>query len=64
MKVVINIEVDSRGFVTSADFNASSSTTSNGCLVENAIAYAYKARFNSSERALQKGTITYLFQSK
>lgn len=63
-KVVINIEVDARGFVTNAGFNANSSTTSNGCLVENAIAYAFKARFNSSERALQKGTITYLFQSK
>lgn len=63
-KVVINIEVDNRGFVTDASFNASSSGTSNGCLVENAIAYALKARFSSSERSMQKGTITYLFQSK
>ncbi len=63
-KVVINIEVDDRGFVTDASFNASSSGTSNGCLVENAIAYALKARFSSSERSMQKGTITYLFQSK
>ncbi|MFZ9002383.1 MAG: hypothetical protein ACO20F_00525 [Robiginitalea sp.] len=63
-KVVINIEVDDRGFVTDAGFNASSSGTSNGCLVENAIAYALKARFSTSERTLQKGTITYLFQSK
>lgn len=63
-KVVINIEVDNRGFVTDASFNASSSGTSNGCLVENAIAYALKARFSASERSMQKGTITYLFQSK
>jgi len=63
-KVVINIEVDNRGFVTDASFNAKSSGTSNGCLVENAIAYALKARFSTSERAQQKGTITYLFQSK
>ena len=63
-KVVINIEVDQRGFVTDASFNANSSNTSNGCLVENAIAYALKARFSTSERSLQKGTITYLFQSK
>lgn len=63
-KVVINIEVDSRGFVTDASFNDKSSTTSNGCLVENAITYALRARFSSSERATQKGTITYLFQSK
>jgi TonB family protein len=63
-KVVINIEVDDQGFVTDASFNASSSGTSNGCLVENAIAYALKARFSASQKAQQKGTITYLFQSK
>ena len=63
-KVVINIEVDDRGFVTDASFNENSSGTSNGCLVENAIAYALKARFSTSERPQQKGTITYLFQSK
>ena len=63
-KVVINIEVDKQGYVTDASFNANSSGTSNGCLVENAIAYALKARFSASQRALQKGTITYLFQSK
>ena len=63
-RVVVNIEVDDRGFVTDASFNSKSSTTSNGCLVENAIAYALKARFSSSERPLQKGTITYLFQPK
>ena len=63
-KVVINIEVDRRGFVTDASYNDKSSTTSNGCLVENAIAYALKARFSPSEKGLQKGTITYLFQGK
>ena len=63
-RVVVNIEVDARGFVTDAGFNANSSSTTNGCLVENAIAYALKARFSPSERASQKGTITYLFQSK
>ena len=63
-KVVINIEVNALGYVTEADFNEKSSGTSNGCLVENAIAYALKARFNSSEKQSQKGTITYLFQGK
>ncbi len=63
-KVVINIEVDGLGYVTKADFNENSSGTSNGCLVDNAIAYALKARFNSSDKAVQKGTITYLFQGK
>ncbi len=63
-KVVINIKVDALGYVTEADFNAKSSGTSNGCLVDNAIAYALKARFNSSDKEFQKGTITYLFQGK
>ena len=63
-KVVINIEVNTLGYVTEAHFNEKSSGTSNGCLVDNAIAYALKARFNSSEKVSQKGTITYLFQGK
>jgi hypothetical protein len=63
-KVVINIEVDGQGNVTAAGFNSHSSRTSNGCLVDNAIAYAYRAKFNASDRPSQKGTITYLFQSK
>ena len=63
-KVVINIEVDALGNVIDADFNEKSSGTSNGCLVDNVIAYALKARFNSSDKEFQKGTITYLFQGK
>ena len=63
-KVVINIVVDANGNVVEADFNAKSSGTSNGCLVDNAITYAFKARFNSSSRSSQKGSITYIFQSK
>jgi hypothetical protein len=63
-KVVINIKVDANGNVVEADFNIKSSGTSNGCLVDNAIIYALKAKFNSSNKASQKGTITYLFQRK
>lgn len=63
-KVVINIKVDVNGSVIEADFNEKSSGTSNGCLVDNAIIYARKAKFSSSNKASQKGTITYLFQGK
>lgn len=63
-KIVINILVDSQGNVTSADFNKSSSSTENGCLIDNAIEYALKARFNNATKDSQKGTITYLFQEK
>lgn len=63
-KVVVNIEVDASGNVINAGYNEKSSNTSNGCLVENAIKYALKAKFSSAARDSQKGTITYLFQSK
>ncbi len=63
-RVVINIKVDALGYVTEADFNNRSSNTNDWCLVENAITYAYRARFDSSDKASQIGTITYLFQSK
>lgn len=63
-KVVINIKVNHLGNVIEADVNTKSSSTLNGCLVDNAITYALKSRFNSSDKATQMGTITYLFQSK
>lgn len=63
-KVVINIKVDTSGSVIDAFFNEKSSTTNDYCLIENAITYALKAQFNSGKKAAQKGTITYLFQSK
>lgn len=64
-KVVINIEVDTNGNVIEASFNSKSSGTSNRCLVDNAIAYALKAKFNTdANKASQPGTITYLFQQK
>ncbi len=63
-KVVINIKVDSNGYVTEADFNDKSSGTNNYCLIENAITYALKARFSPDAKNSQIGTITYLFQRK
>ncbi|WP_313791619.1 energy transducer TonB [Flagellimonas spongiicola] len=63
-KVVINIKVDTNGYVTEASFNDKSSGTNNYCLIENAITYAQKARFSPSTKSSQIGTITYLFQGK
>jgi len=63
-KIVVNIVVDGQGNVIEADFNKKSSSNENGCLIENAIKYALKARFNSASKDIQKGTITYLFQEK
>jgi len=63
-KVVINIKVDGNGIVYEASFNKSSSGTNDYCLIENAIAYARKARFSGADKTSQIGTITYLFQGK
>jgi hypothetical protein len=62
--VVINIEVDALGNVIKANFNSPSSSTDDWCLVENAITYAYRASFDSSNKSSQIGTITYIFQGK
>lgn len=63
-KVVVNIKVDREGYVTEARYNAKASTTSNGCLVDNALEYAQRARFSASDKSEQPGTITYLFERK
>ncbi|MGS2762816.1 hypothetical protein [Sinomicrobium sp. M5D2P9] len=62
-KIVVNIKVDALGNVTEATFNKQSSTSGNGCLVDHAISYALRAKFDKKEnRDSQIGTITYLFQ--
>ncbi|XLS28808.1 hypothetical protein ACJD0Z_16620 [Flavobacteriaceae bacterium M23B6Z8] len=62
-KIVINIKVDRYGNVLEATHNKSSSNSSNGCLVDNAIAYAMRSKFEKGERDNQLGTITYSFQN-
>lgn len=61
-KVVINITVNDLGRVIKTSFNRSASTTSNGCLVEQALDYAARALFNSASRKEQLGSITFQFQ--
>ncbi|WP_290568151.1 hypothetical protein [Leeuwenhoekiella sp. UBA6783] len=61
-KVVINIEVNGSGGIIRAYFNKSASSTSNGCLVDQALEYAENAIFNKSDRATQLGSITFEFQ--
>ncbi|NAS31288.1 hypothetical protein GTQ40_09925 [Flavobacteriaceae bacterium R38] len=61
-KIVINIKVDQSGNVIEATFNQASSTSKNGCLIDNAIAYAKRSKFQTSSRSNQLGSITYLFQ--
>jgi len=61
-KVVLYIEVDNFGKVIQATLNKNLSTTTNVCLIENAITYAKKARFTKeANKPLQIGSITYIF---
>ncbi len=63
-KVVIEVMVDSEGFVTSATFRPQGSTTSDSSLIEAAQAAALKARFLPSDSHNQQGLITYVFKLK
>ena len=61
-KVVLHIEVSNLGKVIQATLNKNSSTTNNECLIESAIKYAEKARFNTdAKKPVQMGSITYIF---
>lgn len=61
-KIVISIEVNELGSVTKASFNKGLSTTTNGCLIDSALEYAYQARFTTlAGKSEQLGTISYNF---
>ncbi|MBU2939023.1 TonB family protein [Lacinutrix sp. C3R15] len=63
-KIVVNITVNASGKVTEASYN-NASNSSNNCLIEHALEYAKKAKFNRSTLPKsQIGTITFLFESK
>lgn len=63
-KIVINITVDRNGIVTNAYVNSTSSST-NGCLIDHALQYARASQFNSdSSKPSQLGSITFLFRGK
>jgi len=62
-KVVLTIEVNPKGLVTSASVIESESTTSDQCLVETAVNSAMISRFNPDVKAVknQTGTLTFHF---
>lgn len=64
--VVIDVKVDKSGSVKSATYNSSLSRSASECMIEKAMRYAKKSRFNFSGSATgtQEGTITYKFVSK
>ncbi|MEP0264239.1 hypothetical protein [Dokdonia sp.] len=60
--IVLDIEVSNTGTITKKEYNKKASTSSNGCLIDQALIYASEAYFDSSSNASQKGTITFYFQ--
>ena len=62
-KIVVNIEVNAEGAVIDTSVNKSSSSSSNECLIDQALKYAAGATFSAlAGRNSQPGTITYNFQ--
>lgn len=62
-RIVINITVNAGGLVEETSFNKGSSSSTNECLIEQALKYAAQARFSSLPgREEQPGTITYQFE--
>lgn len=63
-KIVVNITVNASGEVINTNYN-NASNSSNQCLIEHAIEYAKKARFNAnSSKTSQIGTISFSFKGK
>ncbi|MGB1307324.1 MAG: energy transducer TonB family protein [Oceanihabitans sp.] len=62
-KIIVNITVNATGKVIEASYNNASST-SNACLLNHAIEYAKKAKFQSALQEKQIGTITFYFKAK
>lgn len=64
--ILVDIEVNREGLVTKARYNKRRSTSSDGCLIEEALNYAYKAKFNNDIEAeeIQKGYIIYFFAKR
>jgi len=61
-KIVISITVNELGKVVEETFNEVLSNSSNGCLIEAALTYASRSKFNTKAgKKLQLGTITYIF---
>lgn len=61
--VTVNIKVNQKGDVKSVSVNPKGTNTTNECLIENALNYAKKARFNQKfdAEASQSGSIKFVF---
>jgi len=60
--IVLDIQVSANGLITKMDYNKKASSSSNGCLIDQALFYAKQAQFDKATRIEQKGTISFSFQ--
>ena len=61
-KIVVNITVNDKGTITSKNYNKSASTSTNGCLIDQAMEYLTRAYFDKGNKATQLGSVTFDFQ--
>lgn len=60
--IVIDISVNKNGSITEMEYNKKASTSTNGCLIDQALEYVGSAYFDNASLAKQQGTITFNFQ--
>lgn len=60
--IVIDITVNDKGTIIKKEFNKKASSSSNGCLIDQALEYLNRAYFDNASITEQKGTVTYSFQ--
>lgn len=61
-KVVINITVNDKGTIIDKSFNKNASTSSNGCLIDQAMEYLNRSYFDKGKKSKQLGSVTFEFQ--
>lgn len=60
--IVIDISVNSNGSIIDMEYNKKASTSSNGCLIDQALEYVESAFFDVATIDVQQGSITFNFQ--
>jgi hypothetical protein len=60
--IVIDISVNENGSITEMKYNKKASTSTNGCLIDQALEYVGSAYFDVASLTEQQGTITFNFQ--
>lgn len=60
--ITIDITVSANGTIIKKEYNKRASSSTNGCLIDQAMKYLGRAYFDDGVTVTQKGTVTYNFQ--